>query len=404
MRHFIDIAKSLTLKTLYLGLNINPEGMRLFAEASSHLGQLEYLNLNGVSQITDLLWTHFAAAAEKMSSLTRLDVCQRVGQQMALFGVSFQYFAKLKALSLSFNALGAKGMEEFAVVSHHLTSLSKLVLEGNSLCDEGMKHFKTAAQNLPSLTDVNLDDNCIGDVGISYLLEALAFLPLLKVAHLNDNEINDDAMSHFVNCESLGSLEYLSLARNPITSFGLCHLASASIRMPALRVLSLAFMDLNSTIDMGEITYWGISYLGDFKFASLEDLDLSGNNLGSSSSRMREFVRVSPNLAFLKRLNLAWNELRDEGMCNLADAAKNLTSLVHLDVSANDLRRMDPFKMCLRPLTALKEIVLEENDIKDEGIKFMQELLDLRERKRKIDRLTTHEPSFKKKMKLETES
>ena len=407
MKHLIPITKSLTLKKLLLCLNINPEGMRLFAEASRHLGQLEYLNLNGESRITDSLWTHFAVAAKNMTSLTELEVSShRVGQQMALFGESFQYFAGLKVLNLSFNHMGAKGMAEFADVSHHLTSLTKLTLNSNNLLDEGMIHFKTAAQHLPFLTKLELDNNGIGAGGINHLLKALAFLPLLKDLNLSDNEIDDDAMSHFANCASLGSLEYLCLTRNPIKSFGLRHLGLA--RMPSLTTLSLESIGYDSTKDFSNgIDCRGIHYLGDFKFESLKDLNLSGNNMGGSCSvdcsccRMRKFVTASPSFASLKRLDLSFNDLGDKGMKYLARAAKNLTSLDHLDVSYNDLEDFDPLKKCLRHLGALKRVDLQYNDLEDEGLEYLS---SLHEKKRKVEHVADADEPLSKKMKAEPES
>ncbi len=159
------------------------------------------------------------------------------------------HFPNIKELNLSFNNIGAAGIDHLA----KLSQLEKLELAGNQIGEAEAAHLAKLTQ----LKSLNLYGNQIGEAGAAHL----AKLTQLKSLELFNNEIGEAGVAHL---KTLSQLEKLHLSFNKIKTAGVAHLTALS----QLKSLELSFNEIGEA---------GVVHLK--TLSQLEMLDLSGNKI-----------------------------------------------------------------------------------------------------------------------------
>jgi Ran GTPase-activating protein (RanGAP) involved in mRNA processing and transport len=154
-------------------------------------------------------------------------------------------------------------------------------------------------------------------------LPALTYLDLSSIA-LNTKE-RVDAMEHLMQNTSLTSLRTLNLDYCNLDAHGVFRVA-ASLRVPAATLRKLSFRG-------NKIGARGVDVLTLSPYmAPVEDLDLSGNNIGDDGVRFLSSDKST--LRSLRRLDISNNELSNAAVDHLI-CAHVLTTLTELDIRTN---------------------------------------------------------------------
>ncbi len=123
------------------------------------------------------------------------------------------HFPNIKELNLSFNNIGAAGIDHLA----KLSQLEKLELAGNQIGEAEAAHLAKLTQ----LKSLELFNNEIGEAGVAHLKT----LSQLEKLHLSFNKIKTAGVAHLTALSQLKSLE---LSFNEIGEAGVVHLKTLS--------------------------------------------------------------------------------------------------------------------------------------------------------------------------------
>ena len=316
----------------------------------------------------------------------------------------------LKSLSIANNRFGHNAAAHLAIALS-TSSIKKLDLSSNSLGDFGAKAFVKNFNN-PSIETLNLSKNGIharGAMAISQLLRTTCLSSLC----LEDNYIGGVGVDHIVACLKDSQLEDLDLNMNRIEPGGAITLARSLYENGSLKRLNLKNNDI-SNIDVNElsgalpsssvesldlsntkITIIGLTTLAHAlpKCPKLKVLELWSCTLGDKgASVIASMLRSSQ----IERLNLGCTEIGDLGAIAIANRMKgssllelllgfNLitargvsaiamalrsSSLTLLSIGHNQIRQRGAkaIAQALPYAKTLKQLVVDQNDIGDDGI------------------------------------
>ena len=183
----------------------------------------------------------------------------------------------LQSLDLSRMSIDNEGMVALASRLAAFQSLESLNLSNNAMGDEGLKALAVGLSNKNNLESLNLGSNGpFSAIGLRHLSDYVIPTAMnLKELSLGGNAINDEGMQALaIGLRKNLTLERLYLSSNAIGSEGLRALAAAEIS--TLLWLQLA----NNAINDEAL---GVLVGGIGNFISLETLDLSHNNMITSS-------------------------------------------------------------------------------------------------------------------------
>lgn len=252
-----------------------------------------------------------------------------VGMQALGDVLSAGAMKSLTSLCLSNNAIGNEGVTAFiyAVNDGALTNLQHLDIASNGIGDEGLVGLANLfmENKLNKLKMLGLADNRIGDTGLSRFGDAChnGKLPELTVLDLSENDIDGGGIKSFV---TLKKLSHLNFFRNRINT-----------------VAAKAFADAcsNST--------------------SLTELNFRENQIGDDTVQALASSLLKGGLPILKNLNLADNEITDNGLSHLITAFSKLTTLQHLSIDTNSITNMQEFTDALQNghLPELRELLVD---------------------------------------------
>jgi len=171
------------------------------------------------------------------------------------------------------------------------------------------------------LESLRLARNAIGDDGAAALAGS-AFLARLRDLDLAENRLGPAAAAALAASPHLGRVQRLDLSGNALGADGARALVASST-LTRLRRLRLA----RNSIGMIQV------FAAEPGLARLEELDLSGNQLGDAG--VRDLI-ASPHLTALRRLGLAGNDLSLAALGDLA-RADGLARLQRLNLADNRL-------------------------------------------------------------------
>ena len=285
--------------------DLNDEGLLALVEGMANCGNLEHLYLCGNDQITEVGLRALSSLFQlKKFCLQSLDLSSMGinNEGMITLASGIAAFHSLKYLDLAHNDIGDEGLQSLAVglcsnkkletldlsdnglfsaiglrrlsdVILTALNLELLFLSNNAINDEGMQALAVGLREHPALTRLNLSINEIGIEGVRAL--GTAEISSLRFLYLSNNAINDEALGVLAEgIENFISLETLDLSRNNmITSSGLAVLAPIFRRENC----SLKEIDLEMTnIEDSEVVAFAEGLVGN---ESLKKLSFGCRNL-----------------------------------------------------------------------------------------------------------------------------
>jgi len=281
-------------------------------------------------------------------------------------------------LDLSHNQIGASGVKVIASALDVLRKLEHLNLASNAISTDGMKLL--VASFHPALVDLNLADNDIGPDGIGALAQRVKdnAVPNLTRVDLSKNRMTQALHAPRLS-EGIGKAKFLLsgvskqlvaggglgearkqllMAGDDSTKRGLALFASAC----AAHLLQLKEIVIHKNIQVGVIRN------------AHPSLDLSGIDF-----QVQDITMVSEMLRYNKSVtsvNFSRNDLNEGGYA-ISEWMQQATQLQSLDLSHVKLGDTGLAKIAvgLTPLIYLTNLTIPNNNIGENGIKFLSPAL-----------------------------
>jgi len=334
--------KSCKVKELHLdSINIKDVQVSTIADGLIANKALKKLTLSGNDPITALGWHMFFRHLGKAEGLD-LDFLDISNNNIDDLGISdlgrVINCCKPKFLDLSYNESITPGCwARLALMlsqSSTLTTMKEIKLSGNTIDNEGISVLGNMIKNNTSLTKLTLGsvENVTGFFGWTpFLLDLCSPNSALVDLSLYSNEINSDGLAVLARWVANNSkLKYLDLSSNIEVTPGGWHTFFVTLRN---HNLVLETLDISNNVINSQAIASLVESLGN----NLKSLDLSSNivPMGIEDIRALSNLLRSPNCSLMK-LNLCWNEIKDDGVILFADALANNNSLHELRLATYD--------------------------------------------------------------------
>ncbi|KAL5541621.1 hypothetical protein UlMin_009331 [Ulmus minor] len=281
---------------------------------------------------------------------------------MNIFAAALEGSA-LKSLNLSNNALGEKGVRAFSALLKSQTQLEELYLINDGISEEAARAVCELIPSTENLRILHFHNNMTGDEGAIAISEVVKSSPLLEDFRCSSTRIGADggvALS-----EALGfcaHLKKLDLRDNMFGVEGGVALSKALSKHADLKEVYLSYLNLENE---GALA---ITNVLKESAPSLEVLDMAGNDITVDAvPALAAFIATKK---LLTKLNLAENELKDEGAIHISKALEDLSQLIEVDMSTNLIRRAGARSLAQTVIQkpGFKLLNINGNFISDEGI------------------------------------
>lgn len=240
--------------------------------------------------------------------------------------------AKLKALDLSDNALGQKGIIACAQAFAQQPALEQLAFQNVGCSINACTSLAELIQNAQELRSLRLYNNMSDDAGAAAIAKILARAPKLEAFRMASSRVGLDGGIALANSMTPGNcLQRLDLSDNPMTGEVAESLAAMLKGQPHLRALNLNDTSLE---DEGVST---IAQALTDAAPQLEELELALNEVTPEGAK--QLAAALGNKSNLQKLNLRENELEDRGAILLSGPLQALPALQTLDLAQNQIRR-----------------------------------------------------------------
>ena len=281
----------------------------------------------------------------------------------------FQFLATnpvLTHLDLTGNEITVDGIQVLTSAMATNDRLYDLELGVNDLGDLGVQKLAIFLQRNTTLGRLNLRDNKISINGISYLMAALTTNTTLVSLGLSSNKIGDEGIALLVDMMLKNpALQELELRYNKITSQGARKLAEL-LQTNNTRVKKL---DLSYN-DLGDDGVIAIAHALRSN-TTLTTLNLTRTNIGDRAA-LAMIEALSHNQA-LSHLHICNRNITDQTTLALAEYLKNNHTLVELNFVCNGITNQGVIAI-LRALTINN--TLREASINTENLKITKELIE----------------------------
>ncbi|CAI9107840.1 OLC1v1007309C1 [Oldenlandia corymbosa var. corymbosa] len=324
---------------------------RSFGLDAAHVAGPILLSLR--NQLTEVDLSDFIAGRSETEAL----------EVMSIFSSALEG-SELRYLNLSNNALGEKGVRAFSGLLKSQHNLEELYLMNDGISEEAARAVCELIPSTKNLKVLQFHNNMTGDEGAMAISELVKNSPSLEDFRCSSTRI--DSEGGVALAQALGSCNCLKKLDLRDNMFGV----EAGIALS--KVLS-GFSDLTEIY----ISYLNLEDEGSMALAnalkesvpSLEVLEMAGNDISSKAApALAACVSVKQ---FLTKLNLAENDLKDEGAVMIAKALEEgHGQLIEVDMSANSIRRVGA--RCLAQAVVSKPgfklLNINGNFISEEGV------------------------------------
>ncbi|KAJ4849012.1 RAN GTPase-activating protein 2 [Turnera subulata] len=278
--------------------------------------------------------------------------------------------SNLKYLDLSNNALGEKGVRAFSALLRSQTDLEKLYLINDGISEEAARAVCELIPSTEKLKVLHFHNNMTGDEGAVAIAEIVRRSNLLEDFRCSSTRVGSEG--GIALAKALGSCSRLKKLDLRDNMFGV----DAGI---ALGKALSAFADLTEIY----LSYLNLEDEGAEALAkalkesapSLEVLEMAGNDITAKGASSLATCVASKQ--FLTKLNIAENELKDEGAILIAKAIESgHGQLNEVDLSSNAIRRAGARLLAQTVVgkPGFKLLNIDGNYISDEGIDEVKDI------------------------------
>ncbi|KAK3002980.1 hypothetical protein RJ639_018735 [Escallonia herrerae] len=327
---------------------------RSFGLGAAHVAEPILTSLR--DQLKDVDLSDFVAGRPEAEALDVMNIFSK-----ALEG------CVLKSLNLSNNAMGEKGVRAFGTLLQSLHSLEELYLMNDGISEEAARAVSELIPSTEKLRVLHFHNNMIGDEGAVAVSEVVKHSPLLEDFRCSSTRV--DAEGGIALSEALATCPHMKKLDLRDNMFGVeagIVLSKSLSKHANLTEVYLSYLNLE---DEGAIAIADI--LKEIA-PSLEVLEMAGNEITAEAAS--SLAACIAGKQFLAKLNLAENELKDDGVIKISKALEEgHDELKEVDMSSNSLSRVGA--------KVLAEVVVKKppfellningNFISDEGIDFL---------------------------------
>ncbi|KAL3151845.1 hypothetical protein ABBQ38_012810 [Trebouxia sp. C0009 RCD-2024] len=278
--------------------------------------------------------------------------------------------AKLKALDLSDNALGQKGIIACTQAFAQQPALEQLAFQNVGCSINACTSLAELLQNTQELRNLRLYNNMSDDAGAAAIAKILSRALKLEAFRMASSRVGSDGGIALANAMMAGKcLQRLDLSDNPMTGDVAKALAAMLQHQPHLRALNLNDTSLEDA---------GVSTIAQALANSapeLEELELALNEVTPEGAK--ELAAALATKTRLQKLNLRENELEDRGVILLSGPIQSLPALRILDLAHNQVRRAGAVAVAkaVSDKAQLELLDLDGNEISDSAIDDIKTLL-----------------------------
>lgn len=278
--------------------------------------------------------------------------------------------AKLKALDLSDNALGQKGIVACTQAFAQQPALEQLAFQNVGCSIHACTSLAELLQNTQELRSLRLYNNMSDDAGAAAIAKILSRAPKLEAFRMASSRVGSDGGIALANGMMAGRcLQRLDLSDNPMTGDVAEALAAMLQQQPHLRALNLNDTSLEDA---------GVSTIAQALANSapeLEELELALNEVTPDGAK--ELAAALANKTRLQKLNLRENELEDRGVILLSGPIQSLPALHILDLAHNQVRRAGAVAVskAVADKAQLELLDLDGNEISESAVDDIKTLL-----------------------------
>ncbi|XP_002520743.2 RAN GTPase-activating protein 1 [Ricinus communis] len=319
----------------------------------------EQILLSVKDQLTEVDLSDFVAGRPEPEAL----------EVMNIFSTALEG-CNLRCLNLSNNALGEKGVRAFGALLKSQNNLEELYLINDGISEEAARAVCELVPSTEKLKVLQFHNNMTGDEGAVAIAEFVKRSAMLEDFRCSSTRIGLDG--GVALAEALGTCTHLRKLDLRDNMFGVeagVALSKALFSFADLTEVYLSYLNLEDE---------GAEALADAlkeSAPSLEVLDMAGNDFTAKAASS-----LAPCIAakqFLSKLNLAENELKDEGAILIAKAIEGgHGQLNEVDLGTNQIRRAGARLLAqavvLKP--GFKLLNINGNFISDEGIDEVKDI------------------------------
>ncbi|KAK9804382.1 hypothetical protein WJX72_010405 [[Myrmecia] bisecta] len=277
----------------------------------------------------------------------------------------------LRALDLSDNALGEKGVRACAAAISGQAALQSLKFQNVGCSIKACQAVQELVKNAGQLRTFHFYNNMSDNEGAAAIAQVLARAPMMEDFRMGSSRVGaEGGIALAQGLAASQQLIKLDLRDNPMTSEVASALADTLRSQQQLRVLYLADTSLCDE---------GVTEVAEALAESapdLEELDLSLNEITPDGASAVAACIARKNK--LQKLTLRENELEDRGALTIARALAGLQALRAVDLCQNQIRRggATALAKAVADKTALELLALDENEISESGIDAVKDILE----------------------------
>lgn len=310
-------------------------------------------------QLTEVDLSDFIAGRPEAEALEVMNIFSS-----ALEGCTLRY------LNLSNNAMGEKGVRAFESLLRSQNSLEEIYLMNDGISEEAARAVSELIPSTEKLRVLQFHNNMTGDEGAVAISEIVKRSPVLEDFRCSSTRVGSEG--GIVLAEALRTCTRLKKLDLRDNMFGVEAGMALSKTLSACADLTEIYLSYLNLEDEGAEA---LANALKESAPSLEVLDIAGNDITTKS--VASLVTCIAAKQFLMKLNLAENELKDEGAILIGKALEEGHGQLHeVDLSTNLIRRAGArlLAQVVVRKPGFKLLNINGNYISDEGIDEVKDL------------------------------
>uniref|UniRef100_A0A5B6ZZU3 Putative RAN GTPase-activating protein 1 n=1 Tax=Davidia involucrata TaxID=16924 RepID=A0A5B6ZZU3_DAVIN len=304
-------------------------------------------------QLTEVDLSDFIAGRSEAEALEVMNMFS-----LALEGCELRY------LNLSNNALGEKGVRAFGELLKSQSKLEELYLMNDGISEEAARAVCELIPSTKKLRILQFHNNMTGDEGAVAISELVKQSPALEDFRCSSTRVGSEG--GVALAEALKTCTHLKNLDLRDNMFGVESGVALSKALSGFADLTEVYLSYLNLEDEGSKA---LANALKSSAPSLEVLDMAGNDITiEAAPALAECIAAKQ---FLTKLNLAENELKDDGAILIAKALEEgHGQLIEVDLSTNAIRRAGARLLAQAVVCkpGFKLLNINSNFISDEGV------------------------------------